>query len=120
MSHGRHRKFLVRGDAVAMEEVSAQFPHLRALRFGGTPLHVAFPNPTPSIDGEIFPSLQHLTLDCVSAEGGNWGPLTTFLARRVSSGSQLDTLEICRSSSLHPDVEELIRRAVPEFRVEFK
>ena len=102
---------------VAMEEVSAQFPHLRALHLWKTPLRVVFPKPTPGMDREMFPSLQHLTLDHVSARRGNWSPLTAFLARRVSSGNQLDTLEMSCSSPLHPDTEEGIRRAVREFRV---
>ena len=109
--------FRTRGDSMAVDNVSAQFPYLRALHFEKTALYVAFPKPTPGIDGEIFPSLQHLTLDRASARDDDWGPLTTFLAHRASSGNQLDTLETRGSHPPHPGAEEGIRRAVREFRM---
>ena len=104
---------------VSMEIVSAKFPYLRTLHFDGTHLSVAFREPTPDGNGEIFSSLQRVILDWVVVRRGDWGPLTAFLARRASSGSPLDTLMIRGSYILNPRVEESFRRAVRDFRLSF-
>ena len=104
-------------DPVSMEVVSAKFPYLRSLHFDGTRLDDAFQEPTPDGSGEIFRSLQRVVLDQVVVRGGDWGPLTAFLARCASSGSRLDTLIIKGSYILDPRVEESFRRAVRDFRL---
>ena len=101
----------------ATKEMSTKFPNISALRFERATLHVAFPNQPPDVDSEIFPSLQHLTLDEVAVRDSNWGPLTTFLAHRASSGNRIDTLEIFHRYHMRPEVEESIRGAVREFRM---
>ena len=65
-------------EPVVIADMSAQSPYLRALCFLGTPLHFAFPEPAPGMDGEIFPSLQHITLDRIFAPNDDWSRLITF------------------------------------------
>ncbi|KAF9653325.1 hypothetical protein BDM02DRAFT_3182863 [Thelephora ganbajun] len=108
--------FRAYGEPVAMEDMSVQLPYLRALHLVGTSLSAAFPKPTPDNDGKIFPSLQHITLDQVAVRRADWSPLTTFLTRRASSGSQIDTLEITGSYNMHVRVESSIGSMVREFR----
>ena len=104
-------------EPVVMADMSAQLPYLRALCFLGTPLHLAFPEPAPGMDGEIFPSLQHITLDRIFAPNGDWSRLITFLSRRASSGNQIITLD-ANIFFPHPDTWEEIRRAVRVFRMD--
>jgi hypothetical protein len=111
--------FRAYGNAVATEVISVQFPSLRALHFKEVPLHVAFPKPTPGRDMEIFPSLRHLTLDQVVVGSRDWSPLTTFLARRASSGNRLDTLELIGYHPMQFGTEKSIRRVVREFRMTY-
>jgi len=95
----------------------ARFPNLRALSFYNTSLPTAFPNPNLIGEGKISPSLQHIFLDRVDVDDGDWSPLTTFLARRMSSGNRLDTLMIVRLPHMHPWVMGSIRSMVRELRI---
>jgi len=104
-------------EPAAIEDMSTQFPNLRALRSVSIPLHTVFP--APNLDGnEGAPtSLQHIRLELPIVDGGGWSPLTTFLTRRASSGNRLESLTIDRPPRLYLDVEERIRSMVQEFRV---
>ncbi|KAF9785010.1 hypothetical protein BJ322DRAFT_1210989 [Thelephora terrestris] len=101
---------------ITTEAISAQLPYLKAVRFEQTPLDVAFPESILDRDN-IFPRLRHVFLDGISVCRDDWSPLTTFLYRFASSGKELDTLEIGGNFEMHPGVEEMIRRAVREFRM---
>ena len=102
---------------ISTRDLSTQFPSLRALHLEGTPLHVAFPEPTAENEKMALPSLERITLDQVPVRRGNWSPLTTFLTHRASSGYLLDVLEIYSPRILRSGVEEIIRGAVREFRM---
>ena len=93
---------VVGGDPGTMGEVSAQLPNLRALRFEGSSLDLAFPVPTLDENAGIYPSLHHVTLKRVSAIGGDWSPLMTFLRQRMDSGNRLDTLRVIGSDRTSP------------------
>ena len=107
--------FRARGGPISSEAISTQFPYLRAMHFVGTPLGIAFPRSALDRD-RIFPCLQHLTLDVNHDD--NWNPLITFLDHLASSGNKLDTLEISGCYKMKPKVEEGVRRAVRESRME--
>jgi len=94
-----------------------QFPKLRALSYGSISPLTAFPNPHLVADGEIFPSLEYLSVENMVADSADWSPLVAFLANRVSSGNRLDTLVIAHSSHMCPDVTEGIRGMVRELRI---
>ena len=100
---------------IAMEDTYTQFPNVRALSLCTIPLSKAFPKSTTVGDGRIFPSLEHVLLKNTFASEGDWSPLMTFLARRVSSGNRLDTLTIT-NSSVCPEVMEGIRGMVRELK----
>jgi hypothetical protein len=110
--------FRATNNPVFIADLSVQLPHIRALHFNRTLLHLAFPKPTPGMDRELFPSVRHFTLDRVFARLDDWSPLTTFLSRRASSGSQILTLETIISNPPYPGAVEDIRRAVREFRMD--
>ena len=103
------------GDPVGMKDISVQLPHIRALYFNRTTLHVAFPKPTPDWDGSIFPSLRHVSLEEVVVRREDWSPLITFLERRSSSGDQLDTLAVISPYCMQPAVEESVKEMVRKF-----
>ncbi|KAF9646760.1 hypothetical protein BDM02DRAFT_3118158 [Thelephora ganbajun] len=109
--------FKTHGQPIAMEDVSAQFPNLKRLHFEETSLPAIFPISNLDRDGDIFPSLQHVFLDSVVVKDENWSPLTTFLARRSSSGNLLHSLWITRYCSMRPEVLRSIRSMVREFRI---
>ncbi|KAF9785006.1 hypothetical protein BJ322DRAFT_802415 [Thelephora terrestris] len=102
---------------ISADVMSTQLPYLVGIRFEETPLDVAFPKSTLD-HGEIFPHLQHLSLHHVVIRRGGWSPLTTFLDHLAASGKRLDTLEIHGFCDMHPGLEERVRRAVREFRVQ--
>ncbi|KAF9646758.1 hypothetical protein BDM02DRAFT_3118156 [Thelephora ganbajun] len=102
---------------VAMEDVSARFPNLKALHSLGTPLPAIFPTSNLDMDGDIFPSLQHVCLDSVVVKDDDWSPLTTFLARRSSSGNPLHSLGIAGRYCMRPEVLKSIRSMVRQFRM---
>jgi hypothetical protein len=81
------------------------------------PLHTVFPNPNLVGDEKVFPSLEHISLDCTIVDYGDWSPLMTFLACRVSSGNRLDTLVIIDSPHMCPEVMEGIRGMVRELKI---
>ena len=99
----------------AIEDLSTQFPNLRALQSGPVPLRAVFPEPNLGGNERILPSLQYIFLERPIVGGGDWSPLTTFLACRASSGNQLDSLTII-GSHMCPRVEGYVRSMVREFR----
>ena len=103
------------GDPVTMEDASARLPNLRALRFEDSPLHVAFPRPTQDENADIYPCVQHVTLDLVSVEDKDWSPMITFLKRRANSGNKLGTLWIIRKW-MDPLASSVSKRLVREFK----
>ena len=103
---------------IAMEDTCIQFPNLRALSFNTIPLPAALPNPYLIADGKTFPSLEHISLDRVDVDSGDWTPLTTFLAYRVFSGNQLDTLQIAGSPHMSQEVMEDIKGMVRELKID--
>ena len=107
-----------RDNPIDMEDASTQFPNVRALALDTVPLSAAFPNPNLVGDGGVFPSLEHIFLQDVVVDDGDWNPLMIFLARRVSSGNRLDTLMIANSSSMCPEAIKGIRGLVRELRLE--
>ena len=107
--------FKARGGPISTEAISTQFPYLRAMHFVETPLDVAFPKSVLDRN-RIFPCLQHLTLSV--GHNDNWKPLITFLDHLASSGNKLYTLEIGGCNEMKPKVEEGVRRAVRELRVQ--
>ena len=109
--------FHTRNDPVPLEDVSTQFPNVRALSIKTGYLSAAFPESTLAGDGRIFPSLEHILLKNMILRGGGWGPLMTFLARRVSSGHRLDTLMIVDSPFMSPEVMEGIGGMVRKLKL---
>ena len=109
--------FHAHDNSLVMENTHTNFPKLRAIVFDTISLSAAFLNPTLIGDGKIFPSLEHISLECVYVDCGDWTPLTTFLACRVSSGNRLDTLGITDSTDLGPEVMDGIRGMVRELVV---
>ena len=105
------------GEPAVTEEMFTQFPNLRSLHAGSVPLPAVFPRSNLDGNGGVPTSLQHLRLEKPIMDGGDWSPLTTFLARRVSSGNRLDSLTLDRSPHVCLEVEEHIRSMVQEFRI---
>jgi len=102
----------------ALVDAHTQFPNLRALSFDDIYLPTAFPKPKPNGEGRISPSLEHIFLENMVVDEGNWSPLVNFLAHRVSSGNRLDTLVIVRSTPIPPKATKSIRGMVRELRIE--
>ena len=100
---------------VATEAISTHFPNLRAAHFDETPLSTLT---NLGGDGKSLPSLRHVCLDEVVVDDGDWSPLITFLASRVSSGNQLDGLEVFYAPHMCANVMEEIRSVVRHFRTE--
>ena len=98
-----------------MEDVPAQFQNLRALESGSIPLSAVFPEPNPDENKRLPPSLQHIILRRPDVDGGDWSPLTTFLACRASTANRLDSLTIV-GSHMCPRVEGHVRSMVRELR----
>ena len=107
--------FFAQNVPIVMEDIHTRLPNLRVLRFEAVLLRAAFPDPNLVESGEAFPSLEHLTLRHMVLDDGDWSPLVTFLACRVTSGNRLDTLEITCSICMCPEVMEGIRGMVREF-----
>ena len=103
------------GELVTMEDILAQFTNLRALHFSNMPLSAIFLKSHLGGDEEIFPSLQHVSLNRVVEEDDNWSLLTTSLARRASTGNCLCTLEITGSPHMCAEVVGSITDTVEEF-----
>ena len=100
---------------IATEGIRTRFPKLRTLSFEAVPLRMAFPDCNLVESGEIFHSLEHLILERVVVDDGDWSPLVTFLVCRVSSENRLDTLEVTSSTHMCPKVMEGIRGMVRVF-----
>ena len=107
--------FTAVSDPVGKKDLSAHFPHIRALYLKRSTLRVAFPKPTFDWDGIVFPSLRHVGLEEVVVRWEDWSPLIAFLERCSSCGNQLDTLAIVGSYSMRPAVEESIKGMVRKF-----
>ena len=105
------------GIPIAAEGIHTRFPNLRELSLEAILMRTAFPDPNLIVGGEVLPSLEHLKLERVVLDGGDWSPLVTFLARRVSSGNRLDTLDIISSYHMCPEVMEGIRGMVRVFEL---
>ena len=101
----------------ATEDTHTQFPNLRALSFNTVSLPTVFPNPNLIGDGRIFPSLEHILLDHLDVNGGDWSSLVAFLACSLSSGNRLGTLVITDSAHMCPEVVKSIRGMVRELVV---
>jgi len=112
--------FRSKGDLAVMEDMSTRFPKLRALHSGLVPLPAAFPGSSLDGNGGIPAFLQHIHLERPIVNGGNWSPLTDYLACRSSSGNRLDSLALDRSPHMRRDVEEYIRSMVREFRITYQ
>ena len=97
-----------------MRNIYPRFQNLRALSFAGGDLQTMVPEPDPGGDKEILVSLQHISLQQLSLDRGDWSPLINFLACRVSSGNRLDTVEISDSSPMCPEVVEVVGGMVRE------
>ena len=78
-----------------------------------TPLRAIFPESKPGED-EVLPSLQHISLRV--PDGGDWSPLTAFLARRASSGGRLSSLTVF-DSHMCPEMNEHVASMVQVFQV---
>ena len=100
-----------------IEDTRTRFPNLRTLSFDKMFLSAAFPNPDLIVDRKILPSLEYVLLKDVVADEGDWTPLTTFLARRVSSGNQMDTLVITGFTHVCRQVVEDLRDMVRELKI---
>ena len=100
---------------IALEDVHARLPNLRALSFHTVSFPAAFPGLRPIGDGKIFPSLQHVLLRDVSVDRDDWGPLRTFLASRMSSGNRLDRFTMTDPLRVCQQVVEDVRGMVREF-----
>ena len=98
------------GNPTVMEIIYTRLPNLRSLYAGTTPLSAVFPKRGTS-DNRNLPFLQHVFLERVVADGGDWTPLTTFLSRRAS----LDSLEIFNSSYMRPGEAEDMGKVVRHF-----
>ena len=102
-------------DSAAMEDMSIQFQNLRALHSCSMSLLAVFPESNLDGNNWLPPSLQHVVLERPTVDGGDWSPLTTFLACRASSGNRLDSLAVV-GSHMCPRVEGHVRSMVQEFR----
>ena len=103
---------------IVMANAHIQLPNLRALTFDDTPLSVTFPNSYLVFGEKVFPSLEHVQINFAIVDDGDWSPLVTFLAGRMSSGNRLDTLVIDSSPYICPEMVEDIRGMVRELRLE--
>ena len=102
-----------------MNRIYTQLPNLRALYINNIPLSTILPKPNLGWDEGVLPSLQHLSLRRVGAEGpDDWGPLVTFLSHRASSGNRLDSLAVAHSSFMRPTERDDIRSVVRQFRID--
>ena len=110
--------FHAQSNPAVMEDTHTQFPNLRALSFDATSLPTAFSNPNLIGDGRVFPSLEHVLLDHLVDNDGDWSPLVDFLACRVSSGNRLDTLVIAGSPHVCRQVIKAIRGMVRELKAD--
>jgi len=100
----------------AMEGVYTRFPNLRELHTSKIPLSKVFPNQI--LDRETtIPPLERVVLQNMVVDGGDWSPLTTFLAHRVSFGNRLETLVIHYPPDMSPELEDSIKAAVGELIV---
>ena len=111
--------FEMHNDLMAMGDVYMQFPNLRTISLTRLPLSSVFPMPNLGGGGGVFLSLRYVFLRDLIVDSGDWSPLTTFLARRMSSGNRLDVLEISTSPHMCPEVVEIISGAVQELKVKY-
>ena len=100
---------------VGMGDIYTRLPNLKMLCLYEIHLPAVFPEPNSSGNGDVPPSLQALVLPRLKVEGGNWTPLTTFLAYRASNGKQLNTLQISSDYHIRSKVVESIEGMVQKF-----
>ena len=103
---------------VAMEDAYTQLPNIRTLSSFAVPLPKMFPDPNLVWSGKTPPFLEHVRLERAVVVNGDWRPLTTFLARCVSSGNQLDLVTIVDSPHMCTEVMEHIRGMVRELKID--
>ena len=94
----------------AMENIYARLPILRSLYVGKISLSAVFPKQITG-GNRILPFLQHVFLERVDADRGDWTPLTAFLSCRTP----LDSLEILNSSYMCPEEVKDVGKAVRHF-----
>lgn len=105
----------------AMVDTYTQLPNPRTLSFNLIPLGAAFQNPNSVVDGKIFPSSEHISLESMIVGGGDWSPPVTLLTCRASSpGGRLDILAIADSPLMLPEVVDGIRGMARELNVEIE
>ena len=103
--------FEMDGPAGVLPDAFTKLTNLKTLRLGD----VYLPGMFPEYNASIPPSLRDLIFDCSRVDDGDWSPLTTFLAGRVSSGTPLTTLSIYESGDMSAEVQGIIKGMVQEF-----
>ena len=102
-------------EPVGMADVYTRLPNLKTLYLERISLTAVFPGPD-SNEG-IPPSLQTLAFQGLMVHGNDWSLLTTFLARRASSGKRLNVLRLSSSDYMCPELVESIKGTVQELSV---
>jgi hypothetical protein len=64
---------------------------------------------------DLLRGLRSITITAPRLSGGDWSPLTNFLARRAAVGNQISSLSLCRCPRMDEGVVESIRGAVEGF-----
>ena len=105
------------GSLVTTENICSWFPNLRTITFERARLQTIFPEPDQGRDEDTLLSLQRMCFRGLVVDHGNWRPLITFLACRISSGNRLDTLEVCHRHPMSREVIEVVRGMVRELIV---
>jgi hypothetical protein len=69
----------------------------------------------PHVFKDLLRGLRSITITGPRLSGGDWSPLTNFLARRAAVGNQISSLSLSRHPRMGEDVVESITRAVEVF-----
>jgi hypothetical protein len=105
-------------EPVDMGDIYTRLPNLKTLHLDMVHLPAVFPGQNFDEQGGIPSSVHTLTLERLTVGNNDWSSLTTFLARRASSGERLDMLKIVGSNHMCQEVRESIEGMVHEFLVE--
>jgi hypothetical protein len=100
------------------EQLCARMCNLTHLCFDGADLSTWFVEPDiyePHVFKDLLPELRFLTITHPSPSGGDWSPLTNFLACRAAVGNRIYSLRLVDYPRIDEDVLENIRRAVEVF-----
>ena len=110
------------GTHATVEDLRVQMPNLETLELFRVPLYAAFPTPDsmigPDVQERFPPSLEHLSLEQLLANGCDWVPLIAFLFRRVASGNQLDSLRIVGPCHMCWPVTQSVKAMVRKFDID--